>query len=197
MRRFVPIVLSCLLIACVGCPANKPVPAPTGYATYKSTDNKRTFKCDYPEGWSASGGGKQNAWAKFISGSAKIEARTDITGSLMGDIAKNAPLGFGEDMAFEEDLEPVAQVHRMGLEIAESAFSNYKEIAEAEKFKCNIGPARRSEFTSSSFGGPLHGYRATLLQLDRRVTVYCTCSESDWATLEPAFDRVLKSFAPH
>jgi hypothetical protein len=37
------------------------------------------------------------------------------------------------------------------------------------------------------------GYRATALGHDKDVTVFCVCPESDWKTLQPAFDRLLGS----
>ncbi|MCA9266290.1 MAG: hypothetical protein KDA60_20660 [Planctomycetales bacterium] len=175
-------------IMLTGC-AEPPVAAPTSYASYESHDNTQTFKCDYPEGWEVEGGGKTNAWAKFSSGSALIEVRTDLSGSLLGDIARAA---VDEENA---DTDPVAQVHAGDLASAQAKFSGYAEPGAAEKLECSLGPARRSEFTASgSFGASVHGYRMTILAHDRRVVAYCSCSESDWNTLKPAFDHVAESF---
>ena len=187
MNRTICGLISFNLLLCVGC-GGTPAVAPTSYASYKSTDKLRLFRCEYPEGWEVKGGGKNNAWVKFSSGSALIEARADITGSLLGDIVV-----VGQDA---EDMEPVAKIHAMAKQDAATAFDGYAEVGDAVKFKCNLGPARRSEFTASgTMGASVHGYRATFMTRDRRVVTYCTCSQSDWQTLQPAFEKVLLSFS--
>ena len=72
--------------------------APTGYANYNAKNG--AFACDYPENWESDGGGKSNHWAKFTSGSALVRIKTDITGSLMGDIAQSQNQSAGIDGAY-------------------------------------------------------------------------------------------------
>jgi hypothetical protein len=43
---------------------------------------------------------------------------------------------------------------------------------------------------------PLHGYRATILGGERRISFEARCRDSDWPALKPAFERVLTSLAP-
>ncbi len=190
-RRSLRIIV-CLLgsVVLVGC-APPPVVIPTKYAQYKSTDSKQTFRCDYPQEWSADGGGKQNAWVKFASGTALIEARTDFTGSVLGDIAGN---GMVDVRDIDPDEEPVAKVHVFSRDTSGANFTSYTESEKNEEFKCSLGRARRSRFTASSLNGQLRGYRATILAHDRRVTVYCSCLKPDWDQLEPVFTKVLESF---
>jgi hypothetical protein len=48
---------------------------------------------------------------------------------------------------------------------------------------------------AATFGGALHGYRVTVLGRDKRVVMICRCAESDWATPQPACDRVIAEAA--
>jgi hypothetical protein len=179
-----------VVAALAGC-GSAPAVAPTSYADFNSKGG--TFACKYPEGWQADGGGKRGLeWAKFRSDPAEIAVETGVVGSLIGDIAKSAGPSDGEPVLPED--EPVHEVHMMGVEAAEDAYSGYKETGDIEVIDVALGPARRSEFTAeSTFGTGLHGYRATMLGRDKAVTVYCICPESDWKTLQPAFDEVVKS----
>jgi len=177
-----------VLSATVGC-GSDPVEAPKSFADFNSPVG--TFACKYPEGWKAEGGGKRGLeWAKIESGPAHIQIDAGVAGSLVGDIA-----GIGKDPNnTPPELEPVHTVHVAGEKAAEKQFSGYKEIGNPEPFEAALGPARRSEFTASTtFGSGLHGYRATVLAHDKSVTVSCICPESDWKTLQPAFDTVLTS----
>lgn len=180
-------VLAIVCLGLAGC-GGGPVAAPTSYANYENRD--AGWACEYPEGWSADGGGKKNSWAKFSMGSAKISLATDLTGSLMGDMAS---MGQKEGPATPEDY-PVHKVHVADKDTVAQEYSDYKE-EKPQEFNNSIGPARKSEFTASGgFSGPIHGYRATFLSRDRRFRVVCICSESDWPNLKPAFDKVLESF---
>ena len=183
-------VLLVALAGMAGC-GSGPVAAPTEYANYNSPGG--TFACEYPKGWQADGGGKRGLeWAKFKSGPAEIKIDTGVAGSLMGDISGSFSGGSTEELGPE--FEPVHGVHANGQRAAEQEFSGYKEISEIEVVEAPVGPARRSAFTAATtFGSGLHGYRATALTKDKAVYVYCVCPESDWKTLQPAFEKVLLS----
>jgi hypothetical protein len=176
------------MLTMAGCSGSAAIP--TSYAKYNSPGG--TFACDYPEGWQAEGGGKRGLeWAKFTSGPAEIRMEAGAAGSLVGDIAKN--LG-GQEGELGPESEPVHSVHLAVIDSAEGEFDGYKEVGDAEVIEVGLGPARRSEFTASStFGSGVHGYRATALGSDKAVYVYCTCPESNWATVQPVFDKVLLS----
>lgn len=187
-RLFANIVLGLMFIGLAGC-GGGPVAAPASYAAHEHKDGG--WACDYPDGWSAESGGKKNSWGKFTKGSAQIKLATDLTGSLMGDMAS---LGQKEGPATPEDY-PVHKIHVADEAEIAKGYSDYKE-QEPVEFSSGIGgSARKSEFTAAGgFGGPVHGYRATMLGRDKRYRVTCVCSESDWETLKPAFDKVLESF---
>lgn len=189
--RFIGLVgAAASIVSMIGC-GSGPATAPTSFADYNS--NVGTFACQYPEGWEAKGGGKRGLeWAKFTSGSSEIRVDAGAVGSLVGDIAKN--MGHMDPDAASPEMQPVHAVHVAGAKDAEKNFSGYKEVGEVQVFEAPLGPARRSEFTAStSFGSGMHGYRATILAHDKSVYITCVCQESDWKTLEPAFDTVLKS----
>jgi hypothetical protein len=172
-----------------GCGAER-VPAVKKWGEYHGKDGQ--FSCQYPKTWEATGGGSSGhgySWAKFKRGGALIEIRADFKGSIMGDIGKS--FGGGDQDAEKRAL---LNLHEMGKkEIGEEEFSGYKEKKPVE-FQAGFGDGYKSEFTAAgSFGGKTHGYRATTLSNDRRITVLCTCPESNWKTLKPAFDKVIAS----
>jgi hypothetical protein len=183
-------VISTGWICVAGC-GTAPVPAPTAYTAFNSKPG--TFACEYPEGWQEEGGGKRGLeWAKFTSGPAEIRIDTGVGASLIGDLARSANTLEGGEVLPEE--EPVHQVHLAYEKDAAKSFSGYNEVAQPEIIDIPIGGARRSEFTAqSTFGSALHGYRATALTRDKGVFITCICPETDWKTLQPAFDHVLKS----
>ncbi len=189
--RFIGLVsVAAAIVSTIGC-GSGPATAPTSFADYNSSVG--TFACKYPEGWEMKGGGKRGLeWAKFTSGSSEIRIDAGAAGSLMGDIAKN--MGHMDPDSANPEEQPVQAVHTAGAKDAAKNFSGYKEVGDAQVFEAPLGPARRSEFTAStSFGSGMHGYRATILAHDKSVYITCVCPESDWQTLEPAFDTVLKS----
>jgi len=188
VRWIVPLVVA--LAGTAGC-GSGPVAAPTDFADYNSPGG--TFACEYPKGWQADGGGKRGLeWAKFKSGPAEIKIDAGAAASLMAGPGG----GFTGEIPQEvvPELEPVHGVHQMFQKDAEKQFSGYKEVGEIEVIDIALGPARRSEFTASStFGSGLHGYRATALGKDKGLYIYCVCPESDWKTLQQAFEKVLLS----
>lgn len=179
------------LILLGGC--SGPVPAPTSYTAYNAREG--AFQCDCPDGWSCEGGGTKYQWAKFCRGSAQIEVETGVLGSVFGDMfaAQNAMVG---DTTPAEDRTPVARVHEMERESFAEDRTDYQEQAPTT-VKSGMGDVRKAEFTESgSLGAKVHGYRATALASEKRVLIVCTCSEADWATLQPAFDHVITSLQP-
>ena len=74
----------CLAIAVGGCGGKAIVPS--SYSTF--TDELNVFT-QYPDGWSADGGGQKDySWAKFSSGNAQIEVDSDLaTRVLLSQIA--------------------------------------------------------------------------------------------------------------
>lgn len=179
------------LVFALGC-GGQSVVMPTSYALWNCKDG--TFECEYPENWEAKGGGKRGpVWAKFASGPALISVKADLVGSLMGDLVGSITQGADQ---LPITLEPVHVIHVESQDAAATDFEGYTETAGPNVHDCPLGPARLSEFDyATSFGSKMCGYRATILGKDKRVTVFCTCPESDWKVLKPEFDKVLASFA--
>ena len=170
-----------------GCGGN-PAAVPTSYDTYKAKDG--SFQIQYPANWEAKGGGVAGrAWAKFTSGNAEIAVEADAAGSVMADIAQpNRVAGQEKD----PNREAVAVVHTG----EKSAFEEQTGVQEQDPtiVKTGLTDGRRSEFTGArTFGAPIHGYRATVLSIDRRIRVVGQCSESQWESLKPAFEKVIAS----
>jgi len=180
-----------VLTVLVGCEAQQ-IQVPTTFTRYDS--NEGVFACEYPEGWEAKGGGKNGPiWAKFSSGSALISIKATVAGSLMSDAMGGS--SFGEE-EIPPQLEPVHGIHENYARDAKEEFNEYTETAGGPAVvNCRLGPARSSEFTaSSSFGSSIHGYRATIIGRNKGIVVYCTCPDSEWTKVKPAFDHLLLSF---
>jgi hypothetical protein len=185
--------------------------APTGFTPYVGSD--KSFACQSPNGWKRSESGANGIMSSvvFTSGTAKVSVTSDLKGSLMADLtrANNAqtenlngslPEGMQEQAAAQmpKPVPPVEKLHIAGKKSLEEKIGDYAENAMTP-FPCAFGEARLSEFTGDAGmlkGGKTHGYRATILSGDRRVTVVCRCPESDWSTLRPAFSTILQSLAP-
>jgi hypothetical protein len=171
-----------------GC-GSSPPPTPVAYSTYVS--GGETFQIDYPTDWLADGDAKRGLeWAEFSSGSNHVEVKTDVSGSLLGDIANSGAAGADPN----DEIEPVDKVHAIGEEEAKDDLDGYEEQGVPSKLDQPLGPGRVSEFTMpTAFGSVQRGLRATVLAHNKRVVVYCTCDDDDWATIKPAFERMLSS----
>jgi hypothetical protein len=176
----------------VGC--SEPVSAPTSFTPYQAKD--QAFRTQQPAGWEMAQSGAQGSGyssVKFTKGNASIKISADLVGSLLGDIAKNLGRGAGEE---DEELAAVAKVHEFGAKQMQDELSGYTE-QKAQKTQTPFGDSRQSEFTASTtFGGKLRGYRVTALARDRRISIVCYCPESNWATLKPAFEKVIQGTTP-
>ena len=180
------------LLLLTGC-AEQSVPAPTEFSSW--TANEGAFQLQYPADWEAEGGGKQGLqWARFKRGGAMIHVRVGVADSVIGDI-----VGIGDSGALEltpeerEALAPVTQVHELRKAVMAEEHRNYDEPT-ASNLQLRLGPARKGEFTASKgLRGKIRGYHVTVLSRQHRVTMLCTCPESDWQVLQPAFDTVIAS----
>jgi hypothetical protein len=175
------------LLLFTGC--SEPVTTPTKFARWNAKDG--TFAIDYPEGWKADGGGKQGIqWAEFSKGSCVITVDTNLTTSLIGDIASSGP-GGAEDVP--EELEPAAAAHEFMKDSAVGdKFSGYKEEA-AIKFGTGIGDARKSVFTGAKgLSGKVKGYRVTIPQSDKGLIIFAYGPAKHWEKLQPAYDKILE-----
>jgi hypothetical protein len=132
-----------------------------------------------------------------------VEIITDQGAGAMADvIAQNGQTGVqtmpgGLQMAPTSAPVPaVEQVHRMDLSQYELKYADYTELP-IHAFQSHLGDARLSEWTGvgQTSGTHLHGYRVTILERDRRISLNCRCAEGDWKTLQPVFTHVIHSVA--
>jgi hypothetical protein len=178
------------------------VPAPTAYVTVQATD--QTYSVDQPVGWSNTSGSAEGVSSSsiFESGNAKIKVGSDLAGSLWGDIAnaqsaqmQNMVSLAGVPQSSATTVPPaIEKVHMMGQQDVAKDYSNYSE-QPMQTVESKLGEGRISEFTAQggAFVGPMHGYRATFLSVDRRITVLTVCSERNWAILAPSFMHEIQS----
>jgi hypothetical protein len=164
-----------------------PAVVPKEFNTYVAKDE--SFQCEAPAGWEVTGGGKNSNYnATFSSGGAVIKITFDVTGSVLGDIAKNQ--NRGDDPSIPTPLE---QMHEMNHKAMAENLSGFKDLS-TDDISLPIGKGKKSEFQGdASFGGQQHGYRITSLLTSQRLTVICQCPEAEWQNLQPVFDRVVES----
>jgi hypothetical protein len=188
------VVVSLVVAGCGG-----KVPAPTSYTTWNATDG--TFSIQYPEGWTAKGGGKNGVqWAEFSQGSAKIRIDVSTVSSLFADISRSIGTAAGINDPFSgvsdevaEKLAPVAAAHASYQKNSPVDLAGYKE-QEPVAYRSGLGDCRKSEFVArSGLTTRLRGYRATGLTANKGVHVLCQCTDGNWKTLQPAFDKILES----
>ena len=199
MRKLAKIGAGLLIVLVIGFFISKalqpqPIEAPSTFIVFTAGD--KSFSCDAPANWenttATKGGGGVVGNATFKMGAARIDVRSDLAGSLMGDIARASNAG-----AAEPPKSPVQKVHEMSTESMSNKFTDYEEMP-ATSFQSRLGEAWSSEFTAEGGFrvGKIHGYRITMLGGERRYTVICQSPEEDWAKLKPAFDRVRDSLTP-
>ncbi len=184
-----------------------PVPAPQAFAPYTAPDD--AFLCQSPQGWKQESAASHAVMSTvtFKNASARIEITADLQGSLQGDIARatNASLSnlgsfAGAEGAPTPQLRPpVEQLHEKGAkglrrDLKEHGYGDPAE-QPMQTLQTPAGEGRYSEFTAKggAFQGDTHGYRATILNGDRRISYMGRCRESDWSSLKPSFEKVLLS----
>jgi hypothetical protein len=192
--RLCAIAVSCAAVGLVLSGCGSPT-VPDSYETYNS--NKGVFQCKAPSGWERTGGGRDTLIsAKFSSGGAEIKITADTKGSLIGDLAEAQNRMAGLDPAQADELSAIAQVHDLSKKELELSLGEYDEVA-TETIQSGFGEGRRTEFTASTtFGGQVHGYLATFLALDRRITAVGKCPEKHWDSLRPVYEEVITSLGP-
>lgn len=165
------------------------VTPPKSYQTYTALDN--SFSCDGPVGWKKQETGAPAGALATVSyelGPARVRVVSDAAGSLLSEsfVSANA------NLPPEQQKPPVEKLHEMDEKQLADSLTDYQE-QPTQKFPSPFGDARVSEWTATGHGGPLHGYRATMLGREREVTVICLAPEQNWTALQPAFQRIVNS----
>ncbi|GAB4461685.1 MAG: hypothetical protein OHK0029_27370 [Armatimonadaceae bacterium] len=182
--------------------------APAKLVPYTAPD--KAFACILPESrkrTESAGGGIQSG-VRADAGRSRIKVSADLSGSLMADIAKaqDAQVQNMTDMLPQgmqppptQRKSPVEKMHIAFRKNMEESWDEYAEVGSSQ-FQSAFGESHVTEWTGkkkSLIGaGDTHGLRVTMLSGERRITVLCYCSESDWKALRPTFSKVIKSIAP-
>lgn len=171
-----------------GC-SPKPATVPTSFTRYTSLDS--AFLCDAPAGWKAESSGQSGGTESsvvFTSGDGRISIDADQSGSFMGD----AMTGPGAMIpGATPQVPPVEKLHSMTGQKFAQDLSGYTEIATDPK-PAAYGQCRLTEYTADK----VHGYRVTMLGTNRRVSIVCRCSPTEWQALNGAFLHVIQSVTP-
>ena len=192
-------VLLLLIIGLVVALTPRHAAVPTAYTTFASAD--KSFTCDAPSGWAvtASGGGKMSDGSEatvggvlFQSNSATIDVTTDTYATLMAyDIMNNN----GDPQSLTGSK--ASALHKQWRKRVGAEHKGYHETQIAN-YDSPTGDGRLAEWTAAGnplgFYGPQHGYRASLDGGGKTIVVICSCLESDWPAMKPAFQHVLASF---
>ena len=194
-------VLLVLVVAAVVVLTPKHTPAPTAYTRYTAADS--SFSCLAPSGWTvdapAAGGKMSDGSASTVGGvlfhqnSASVDITTDTYATLMSyDLMNNG----GDTQSLTGSKAGV--LHKQWHKRVAAEHKGYTET-QITNFDSPMGDARLAEWTASGnalgFYGPQYGYRASLTGGGRTMEVVCSCLESDWPVLKPAFRKVLSSLS--
>lgn len=208
MQKFCRVAVAVIALGLVGCGKGERLTAPKSFVAFEAID--KSFKGVAPEGWKVQRSGLQGtvAGAKISQQDATVQITADLQGSLMGDMmtASNSQMG-GLTEGLPENMRPpagmtkpaVEKLHAAGEKAGSKGLENYEE-KPMQTLQSPLGEGRFSEFTGEEkgyIGGEkYHGLRVTILSGERRVTVVARCLEENWATLRPAFERVITGLAP-
>ena len=170
------------------------VSVPASYTTYTSLDN--TFSCDQPAGWdhheTGAPGGVLST-VSFSKGNVRFKVISDAEGSLMSEGANAA----NANLPVEQQTPPVEKLHaRDKHQLADNIPGCSEE--KPTIFTSKVGDSRASEWIDSEdkSGSRLHGYRITMLDKDREITVICSSPERNWAVMKPVFQHLVASIIP-
>jgi hypothetical protein len=187
-----------------GAMGGEKVTAPKSYEKYVARD--KAFACLKPAGWEMADsalGGTQSS-VEFSKGLASVEVDSDLSGSLIGDIARAGGAGLGDlegkipGVQLKAPKPPVEVLHDAGKKSAEEEYDEYAE-QPMKTLQTKIGEGRFSEFTGKAGGWlavKVHGYRVTILGGERSVAITAKCRDADWTALKPAFEKVITSIEP-
>ena len=170
------------------------VNAPTSYTTYTSLDN--TFSCDQPAGWdhheTGAPGGVLST-VSFIKGKVRFKVISDAEGSLLSEGTNSA----NANLPVELQIPAVQKLHERDKHQLADNIPGYTE-EKPTIFNSKVGDSRASEWIDSEdkSGSRLHGYRITMLDKDREITVICSSPERNWAVMKPVFQHLVASIIP-
>ena len=170
------------------------VSVPASYTTYTSLDN--TFSCDQPAGWDHHETGALGgvlSTVSFIKGKVRFKVISDAEGSLLSEGTNSA----NANLPVELQIPAVQKLHERDKHQLADNIPGYSE-EKPTIFNSKVGDSRASEWIDSEdkSGSRLHGYRITMLDKDREITVICSSPERNWAVMKPVFQHLVASIIP-
>lgn len=176
----------------LGC--GEPVKTPTSFKKWNAKDG--LFSVEYPEGWEAKGGGNHGIqWAEFKKGSCVISIDSNVSGSVVADIAGNANPGLNGDAPIDpkvaEKLAPAAVAHEW-IRKDDVRFENYKNYQEEQPAVISppLGEGRKSLFTAVTGGRKVKGYRITIPTNEKAIIIFAYGPEKEFGKLQAAYDQI-------
>jgi hypothetical protein len=161
-----------------------------------------------PQGWRGEGkievGGNAGS-IELRKNAAYVRIGADLAGSLMADVSTASsnsmgaagdalPGGLGTAMR-AANKPAVEKLHDIQGTTLAAKFKDFKD-GKMQPFQSKLGEGRFSEFTGELDANDIHGYRVTILGSDKRYSVRTQCTESDWKTLKPIFEKIVQSVGP-
>jgi hypothetical protein len=208
---WVPSAVACLLTFFIF--ANRPVAEaePGDLTPYTMSD--KSLQMQRPANWKATelGSAGVESGVRFEGGPlTSIRISTDLTGSLMADIAKagggavpSLPgmEGLSAALPTGSQKSPLEKLHEeKGTKLAQDpGFDSYTE-GKTRQEKIAGADALVTDFTYQEqglFGNePMVGERATALLGDRRLLVMARCPKKSGSKLLPLFEKIMDSVQP-
>ena len=158
----------------------KPLQPVADYERYVTEQDE--FGFDVPANWKVKAYGTSGKrMIEVTSGSATINFKENLVGSVQGDIA-----GAGAKFDADDNHSPLARVHESRKPTESATYSEGQAVTVMSK---GAGKVRYSPYSD----GGKRGYRATARLGPTALDIYCDCSPADWETLRPAFEHVIES----
>lgn len=151
------------------------------------------LRCQAPKGWPSKTGGGSGGVPPFLTfeqSGINIDFRSSPSGASIQMMTQAGNQNEGE---LPDELKPVSKVHEYQKEKIMQEDTSYQEKGAPEMIKGAQGEIRLSEFTASSFGRQVFGYRATMLGVNNQWNIICKCSASQWKDFQPVFRKIIES----
>ena len=190
------IVAALAIFVLVFIQATKPaiIDAPTAFRPTDSPD--KAFTCTGPDGWETLTAGVQGSdegGVTYRKGAVTIDITDSSSLSFMSDAMKS-PAPMGDDPNMPAPPPPVVVMHDRQKNWLKEKYAEYVE-QDPQPLQVPFGDTRISEWTAKAGIIPheIHGYRVTMIGMNKAIVVDCHCPEGNWDTMKPVFLKVIQS----
>lgn len=171
---------------------------PQKYTQFEA--DELNFRLKYPEGWEVNhkeGNSPAPPWANFKDGTAYVEIKASISGTLINDIQAAGSFDTGEEEV-NDDLSPIARTHDYQAEKIALDYKEWEDLpGTARNMDIPFGEVRFSEFRANAgFGsGDLAGYRVTMKGGRYQYNVICKCPAYKFDDYKDIFMEMIQSIS--